>query len=93
MSPSGNWRKSLAFRRSLQVDHPLLPQLKLEVYGNRGTRTGDKILGRCKVERVGHLCDLLAQGQRLYMATNSVSIHGIEIPLEPSLDGKEPTAF
>ena len=31
MSPSGNGRKSLAFRRSLQVDHPLLPQLKLGV--------------------------------------------------------------
>jgi hypothetical protein len=30
MSPSGNGRKSLAFRRSLQVD-PLLPQLKLGV--------------------------------------------------------------
>jgi hypothetical protein len=38
-------------------------------------------------------CDLLAQGQRLCMATNCMSVHGIYIALEPSLDGKEPTAF
>ena len=30
---------------------------------------------------------------RLHMATNCVSVHGIYIALEPSLDGKEPTAF
>lgn len=27
------------------------------------------------------------------MATNGVSVHGTYIALEPSLDGKEPTAF
>ena len=27
------------------------------------------------------------------MATNCVSVHGTYIALEPSLDGKEPTAF
>ena len=38
-------------------------------------------------------CDVLAHGCVLDVATNCVSVHGTYIALEPSLDGKEPTAF
>ena len=37
-------------------------------------------------------CDVLAHGCVLDVATNCVSVHGTYIALEPSLDGKEPTA-
>jgi hypothetical protein len=36
MSPSGNGRKSLAFRRSLQVDHPFLLPAEARGLGERG---------------------------------------------------------
>jgi hypothetical protein len=46
-----------------------------------------------KAERVAMGCDVLAHGCVLDVATNCVSVHGTYIALEPSLDGKEPTAF
>ena len=77
MSPSGNGRKSLAFRRSLQVDHSLLPQLKLGVYCRQANKDQCQSSWAVRSEKgVGHLFDLLVQVQRLYMATNCMSVHG-----------------
>ena len=52
MSPSGNGRKSLAFRRSLEVDHPLLHQLKLGGLGQKSEQGPvTKILEPCEVRK------------------------------------------
>jgi hypothetical protein len=75
MSPSGNGRKSLAFRRSLQIDHPLLPHEQTDkrvwpsdVHGYELERVGAEahaeIAGEARQARSGDERQHASQGYR-----------------------------
>jgi len=79
---------------AFKVDDPLAPPA--EAGGLRSRWSEDRWLKFVGSDRAGEgrdVWDEFARGPQLNVATNCVSVHRIYIALEPSLDGKEPTAF
>ena len=90
MSPSGNGENPLPLGEAFKVDDQLLPA---EAGGLRKDEAKIRDQSLAAVERQGIAMFVMRwRGAALDVATNCVSVHGTYIALQPSLDGKEPTA-